>query len=58
MGKNRIFSLITMSQERALQDSNKTNMVSSTIFYSKEKKKAKNIFITISSDLTSSFSFN
>ena len=38
MGKNKIFSLITMSQERALQDSSKTNMVSSTIFYSKEKK--------------------
>ena len=44
MGKNKIFSLITMSQERALQDSNKTNMVSSTIFYSKEKKKGQKHF--------------
>ena len=41
--KNKIFSLITMARERALQDSNKTNMASSTNFFSKEKKKAKNI---------------
>ena len=41
-----------MAQERALQDTNTTNMTSPINFYQKEKKKKKsyNIFITISWD--------
>ena len=48
--KNNRFFHITMAQERALQDTNTTNMTSPINFYQKEKKKKKsyNIFITIS----------
>ena len=39
--KNNRFSHITMAQERALQDTNTTNVTSPINFYQNEKKKKK-----------------